>query len=43
VVVVEPDGRQRIVTIRAGLVGADRTEVVSGLSEGQRVILSSSR
>jgi len=43
VVVVEPDGRQRIVTIRAGLVGADRTEVLSGLSEGQRVILSSSR
>jgi HlyD family secretion protein len=43
VVVVEPDGQQRIVTIRAGLVGADRTEVVSGLSEGQRVILSSSR
>jgi HlyD family secretion protein len=43
VVVVEPDGRQRIVTIRAGLVGADRTEVLSGLSEGHRVILSSSR
>jgi HlyD family secretion protein len=38
VVVVDPDGRQRIVTIKAGLVGADRTEVLSGLSEGQRVV-----
>jgi HlyD family secretion protein len=40
VVVVEPDGRQRIVTVRTGIVGADRTEVLSGLSEGQRVLLS---
>jgi len=43
VVVVEPDGQQRIVTIRAGLVGADRTEVLSGVSEGQRVIVSGNR
>jgi HlyD family secretion protein len=43
VVVVDPDGRQRMVTIRAGLVGADRTEVLSGLSEGQRVLLSGGR
>jgi len=43
VVVVEPDGQQRIVTIQAGLVGDDRTEVVSGLSEGQRVLLSAGR
>jgi HlyD family secretion protein len=43
VVVVEPDGQQRITTIQAGLVGADRTEVVSGLSEGQRVIVNASR
>jgi HlyD family secretion protein len=40
VVVVDPNGRQRIVTIKAGLVGADRTEVLSGLSEGQRVVVS---
>jgi HlyD family secretion protein len=43
VVVVEPDGRQRIATVRTGIVGADRTEVLSGLSEGQRVLLSAGR
>ena len=43
VVVVEPDGRQRTVTVRTGIVGTDRTEVLSGLSEGQRVLLSSGR
>jgi HlyD family secretion protein len=40
VVVVDPDGRQRVVTFQPGLVGADRTEVLSGLSEGQRVVVS---
>jgi HlyD family secretion protein len=40
---VEPDGRQRIATVRTGIVGADRTEVLSGLSEGQRVLLSAGR
>jgi HlyD family secretion protein len=43
VVVVEPDGQQRIVTVRTGIVGADRTEVLSGLSQGQRVLLSAGR
>jgi HlyD family secretion protein len=42
VVVVDPDGRQRVVTFQPGLVGADRTEVLSGLSEGQRVVVSPS-
>jgi len=40
VVVVDPDGRQQVVTFQPGLVGADRTEVVSGLSEGQRVVVN---
>jgi HlyD family secretion protein len=40
VVVVDPDGRQRVVTFQPGLMGADRTEVLSGLSEGQRVVVS---
>jgi HlyD family secretion protein len=40
VVVVDPAGRQQIVTIKAGIVGSDRTEVLSGLSEGQRVVVS---
>jgi HlyD family secretion protein len=41
VVVYEPSGEQRTVSFAAGLVGADRTEVVSGLSEGQRVVVPS--
>ena len=40
VIVVDPDGRQRVVTFQPGIVGADRTEVLSGLSEGQRVVVS---
>ena len=40
VVVVDPDGNQHIVTIQTGIVGPDRTEVLSGLSEGQRVVVS---
>jgi len=43
VVVVDPDGSQHIVTIQTGIVGPDRTEVLSGLSEGQRVVVSPSR
>lgn len=43
VVVVEPDGSQQIVTFQPGIVGTDRTEVLSGLSQGQRVVLSSGR
>ena len=43
VIVVDPDGRQLIVTFQPGLVGADRTEVLSGLSEGQRVVVSPGR
>lgn len=41
VVVYEPNGDQRTVTIEAGLVGTDRTEVVSGLNEGDRVVVTS--
>jgi HlyD family secretion protein len=40
VTVVDPDGRQRVVTFQPGLVGPDRTEVLSGLSEGQRVVVN---
>jgi HlyD family secretion protein len=43
VIVVDPDGRQRIVTFQSGIVGADRTEVLSGLAEGQRVVVSPGR
>ena len=41
VVVYEPSGEQRTVSVEAGLVGADRTEVVSGLNEGDRVVVPS--
>jgi HlyD family secretion protein len=43
VIVVDPDGRQRVVTFQPGLVGADNTEVISGLSEGQRVVVNPGR
>jgi HlyD family secretion protein len=43
VVVVDPDGRQHVVSFQAGLVGPDRTEVLSGLSEGQRVVVGPGR
>jgi HlyD family secretion protein len=39
VTVVEPDGRQVPTPVTTGLVGADRTEITSGLSEGQQVLL----
>lgn len=41
VVVYEPTGEQRTVTFEAGLVGPDRTEVLSGLNEGDRVVVPS--
>lgn len=41
VVVLAPSGAQRTVTFEAGVVGADRTEVVSGLNEGDRVVVPS--
>ncbi|HEY0240335.1 MAG TPA: HlyD family efflux transporter periplasmic adaptor subunit [Friedmanniella sp.] len=41
VVVYAPSGAQRTVTFEAGVVGTDRTEVVSGLNEGDRVVVPS--
>ena len=41
VVVYENSGDQRTVSFVAGLVGPDRTEVVSGLNEGDRVVVPS--
>ena len=41
VVVYAPSGAQRTVTFEAGLVGPDRTEVLSGLNEGDRVVVPS--
>jgi HlyD family secretion protein len=41
VVVYEPSGEQRTVSFEAGVVGPDRTEVVSGLAEGDRVVVPS--
>ena len=43
VVIVAPDGRQVPTEFVPGLVGADRTEVRSGLTEGQRVLLTARR
>ncbi len=42
VVVVTPDGRQVPTPVTTGLVGADRTEITGGLSEGQQVLLGGS-
>jgi HlyD family secretion protein len=39
VIVVDSSGNQRTVTFEPGAVGTDRTEVLSGLMEGQRVLL----
>jgi HlyD family secretion protein len=41
VVVYEPGGDQRTVSFQAGLVGPDRTEVLAGLNEGDRVVVPS--
>jgi HlyD family secretion protein len=43
VVVVRPDGQQVPTPFVPGLVGADRTEVRSGLTEGQQVLLTARR
>jgi HlyD family secretion protein len=39
VTVVDEGGGTRTVTFQPGVVGADKTEVVSGLQEGQQVLL----
>lgn len=41
VVLLEPDGSQQSAPFEAGVVGSDRTQVLSGLSEGQHVVLPS--
>ncbi len=43
VTVVEPDGTQKSVPFEAGKVGVDRTQVISGLREGQQVVLPAAR
>lgn len=40
VVVVDPNGSQRTASFDPGVVGPDRTEVLSGLTEGQRVVVT---
>ncbi|MGH3832336.1 MAG: hypothetical protein ACRDRS_18155, partial [Pseudonocardiaceae bacterium] len=41
VTVIDANGAQQQVRFQAGLVGDDRTQVISGLREGQEVILHS--
>jgi len=41
VVLLTADGSQQTAPFEAGVVGSDRTEVLSGLTEGQRVVLPS--
>ena len=41
VVLLASDGSQQTAPFEAGVVGSDRTEVLSGLTEGQRVVLPS--
>ncbi|TWF77179.1 HlyD family secretion protein [Pseudonocardia hierapolitana] len=43
VTVVEADGTQKSAPFEAGKVGADRTQVLSGLREGQQVLLPAAR
>jgi HlyD family secretion protein len=43
VTVVDPNGTQKAVPFEAGKVGADRTQVLSGLREGQQVVLPAAR
>jgi HlyD family secretion protein len=43
VTVVEPDGTQKSVPFEGGKVGVDRTQVISGLREGQQVVLPAAR
>ena len=43
VVVVEPGGRQQTTRFQAGLVGADRTQVLGGLNPNQQVLVTGGR
>jgi HlyD family secretion protein len=43
VTVVDADGTQKAVPFEAGKVGADRTQVLSGLREGQQILLPAAR
>ncbi|MHA6628424.1 efflux RND transporter periplasmic adaptor subunit [Pseudonocardia sichuanensis] len=43
VTVVEPDGAQRVMPFEPGTAGQDRTQVLSGLREGQQVLLPAGR
>jgi HlyD family secretion protein len=43
VVVIGPNGEQRPVTFQAGVVGAERTQVISGLFDGQEVVIPAAR
>ncbi|OZM83935.1 HlyD family efflux transporter periplasmic adaptor subunit [Pseudonocardia sp. MH-G8] len=43
VTVVEPDGAQRVMPFEPGTAGQDRTQVISGLREGQQVLLPAAR
>jgi HlyD family secretion protein len=43
VTVIDPDGTQKPVPFEAGKVGADRTQVLSGLREGQQILLPAAR
>ena len=40
---IGPDGEQRPVTFQAGVVGAERTQVLSGLFDGQEVVIPAGR
>lgn len=43
VTVLDADGTQKAVPFEAGKVGADRTQVLSGLREGQQILLPAAR
>jgi HlyD family secretion protein len=43
VTILDADGTQKSVPFEAGKVGADRTQVLSGLREGQQVVLPTPR
>ncbi len=43
VTVIGPNGEQRPVTFEAGVVGAERTQVLSGLFDGQEVVIPAGR
>jgi HlyD family secretion protein len=43
VTVLDENGNEAPVPFEAGVTGADRTQVISGLREGQRVVLPASR